>query len=149
MFSPLRNTAYRNLFIAQVITLVGTGFTTIGLALLAREIAGDDAGLVLGIALALKMLACVGIAPVAGAFAHFLPRRTTLTFLSIVRGALVCALPFVTEAFQIYLAIFFLNAFAAAYTPLFQATIPDILPDEKEYTRALSLSRLAYDLENL
>ncbi|MRX51091.1 MFS transporter [Paracoccus sp. S-4012] len=30
-----------------------------------------------------------------------------------------------------------------------QATIPDVLPDEAEYTRALSLSRLAYDLESL
>ena len=38
---------------------------------------------------------------------------------------------------------------AAAFTPTFQATIPDVLPDEKDYTRALSLSRLAYDLESL
>jgi len=30
-----------------------------------------------------------------------------------------------------------------------QATIPDLLPEEKDYTRALSLSRLAYDLESL
>ncbi|MGE7993434.1 MFS transporter, partial [Pseudomonas sp. NPDC089554] len=37
----------------------------------------------------------------------------------------------------------------AAFTPTFQATIPDILPDEREYTRALSLSRLAYDLESV
>ncbi|MEZ1842518.1 MFS transporter, partial [Pseudomonas putida] len=35
------------------------------------------------------------------------------------------------------------------FTPTFQATIPDILPDEDEYTKALSLSRLAYDLESL
>ena len=40
-------------------------------------------------------------------------------------------------------------AASAAFTPTFQATIPDILPDEKAYTKALSLSRLAYDLENL
>jgi predicted MFS family arabinose efflux permease len=32
---------------------------------------------------------------------------------------------------------------------MFQATIPDIIPDEKTYTKALSLSRLAYDLESL
>ena len=36
-----------------------------------------------------------------------------------------------------------------AFTPTCQATIPDILPDENDYTRALSLSRLAYDLESL
>ena len=38
---------------------------------------------------------------------------------------------------------------AAAFPPTFQATIPDWLTDEARYTRALSLSRLAYDLENI
>jgi MFS family permease len=55
----------------------------------------------------------------------------------------------VTEVWQIYVLIFLLQAASAAFTPTFQATIPDVLPDEAQYTRALSLSRLAYDLENL
>jgi len=38
---------------------------------------------------------------------------------------------------------------SAAFTPAFQAMIPDILSDEKEYTKALSLSRLASDLESV
>ena len=41
------------------------------------------------------------------------------------------------------------NQLTYAFTPTFQATIPDILPDERDYTRALSLSRLAYDMESL
>ena len=45
--------------------------------------------------------------------------------------------------------IFVLQSASAAFTPTFQATIPDVLPDEAEYTRALSLSRLAYDMESL
>jgi predicted MFS family arabinose efflux permease len=59
------------------------------------------------------------------------------------------ALPFVTEVWQIYVLIFVLQSASAAFTPTFQATIPDILPDEDDYTRALSLSRLAYDLESV
>ncbi len=35
------------------------------------------------------------------------------------------------------------------FTPIFQATIPDVLPEEGDYIRALSLSRLSYDLESL
>lgn len=54
-----------------------------------------------------------------------------------------------TQAWQIYPLIFLLQSASAAFTPTFQATIPEVLPDEREYTRALSLSRLAYDLENL
>jgi hypothetical protein len=33
---------------------------------------------------------------------------------------------------------FAMSAFEAAFTPTFQATIPDVLPDENDYTRALS-----------
>jgi len=55
----------------------------------------------------------------------------------------------VTAIWQIYLLIFLLNLFSAGFKPVFAATIPDILPEERVYTRALSLSRLAYDLENL
>ncbi|MFZ1468462.1 MAG: MFS transporter, partial [Paracoccaceae bacterium] len=55
----------------------------------------------------------------------------------------------VTEIWQVYTLIFLLQAASAGFTPTFQATIPDVLPDESDYTRALSLSRLAYDLENL
>lgn len=45
--------------------------------------------------------------------------------------------------------IFVLQSCSAAFTPTFQATIPDALPDANDYTRALSLSRLAYDMESL
>ena len=147
--SPLANRTYRRLFSAQVTALVGTGLTTVALALLAYDLAGSSAGAVLGTALALKMVAYVGIAPIAGAFAHHLPRKPFLIALDLARAGIVVCLPFVTEIWQIYVLIFLLNAFSAAFTPTFQAMIPDVLPDDAQYTRALSLSRLAYDLENL
>lgn len=149
MFSPLANPGYRRVFAAQLLSLLGTGVATVALGLLAFELAGADAGVVLGTALAIKMLAYVGIAPVAGAFAHLLPRRAWLVALDLLRAGVAVLLPFVTEIWQVYLLIFVLQAGSAAFTPAFQATIPDLLPDEAEYTRALSLSRLAYDLEAL
>lgn len=149
MLSVLANRTYRHLLLAQVIALVGTGLATVALGLLAFEIAGENAGAVLGTALAIKMIAYVVIAPIAGAFAEVLPRRRMLVALDLIRAAVAVALPFVSQAWQIYVLIFVLQASSAAFTPTFQATIPDVLPDEREYTRALSLSRLAYDLENL
>ncbi len=149
MASPLSNPVYRNLFAAQVIALAGTGLTTVALALLAYDLAGGDAGAVLGTALALKMVAYVGVAPIVGGLAHHIPRRAFLIGLDIGRATIIASMPFVTDVWQVYVLIFLLNAFSAGFTPTFQATIPDILPDEKQYTRALSLSRLAYDLENL
>jgi MFS family permease len=149
MLAILQNRTYRHLFLAQVIALVGTGLLTVALSLLAFELAGDKAGAVLGTALAIKMIAYVGVAPIASAFAERVPRRAMLVALDLVRAAVALLLPFVTEIWQIYVLIFVLQSASAGFTPTFQATIPDILPDEKEYTRALSLSRLAYDLESV
>lgn len=149
MLSILKNRTYRHLFTAQVVALAGTGLATVALALLAYDLAGADAGFVLGTALAIKMIAYIAIAPIAGAVAELLPRRPMLVTLDIVRAAVAVMLPFVTEVWQIYVLIFVLQSASAAFTPTFQATIPDILPDERDYTKALSLSRLAYDLENI
>ncbi|MDX1801034.1 MAG: MFS transporter [Marinobacter sp.] len=147
--SPLTDSRYRHLFSAQVIALFGTGLTTIALALLANDLAGGDAGKVLGIALALKMIAYVVFAPMVGAVTAKLPRQTLLVTLDLLRAAVVVMLPFVTEVWQIYALVFALNLFSAGFTPVFQATIPDIIRNREQYVRALSLSRLAYDLENL
>ena len=149
MLSVLRHRTYRRLFGAQAIALVGTGLATVALSLLAFELAGQSAGLVLGTALAIKMVAYVGIAPIATAVAQRLPRRQLLVALDLVRAAVALSLPFVTQIWQIYALIFLLQAASASFTPTFQATIPDVLPDEQEYTKALSLSRMAYDLESL
>lgn len=149
MLSVLKNRTYRHLFIAQVIALIGTGLATVALGLLAYDLAGAQAGAVLGTALAIKMVAYIGVAPIAGAFAEHLPRKTMLVTLDLVRAAVALLLPFVTEIWQVYVLIFVLQSASAAFTPTFQATIPDILPDEREYTQALSLSRLAYDLESV
>lgn len=149
MLDILSNRTWRHLFAAQVIALIGTGLATVALGLLAFELAGDNAGMVLGTALAIKMIAYVGVAPVAAAFADRLPRRTLLVTLDLVRAAVALLLPFVSQIWEVYLLIFVLQSASAAFTPTFQATIPDVLPDEKDYTRALSLSRLAYDMESL
>lgn len=147
--SPLADAVYRRLFFAQAVALLGTGLATVALALLAYDLAGGSAGAVLGTALALKMVAYVTIAPLAGALATRLDRRRLLVALDLGRAGAIACMVFVTEVWQVYVLIFVLNACSAGFTPTFQATIPDVLPDEALYTRALSLSRLAYDLENL
>jgi len=149
MLDILKNRTFRHLFAAQVIALLGTGLATVALSLLAYDLAGEQAGFVLGTALAIKMIAYVGVSPFAGALAEKLPRRGFLVSLDVLRAGIVLMLAFVDQVWQVYVLIFLLQSASASFTPAFQATIPDILPDEAEYTRALSLSRLAYDLENL
>jgi MFS family permease len=149
MLSVFVNRTYRHLFAAQVIALIGTGLATVALGLLAFDLAGSNAGVVMGTALAIKMIAYVGIAPIAAAFAERLPKRTMLVTLDVIRAGVALLLPFVSQIWEVYVLIFVLQAASAAFTPTFQATIPDVLPDEQDYTKALSLSRLAYDMESL
>jgi H+ antiporter protein len=149
MLEILADRTYRHLFLAQVVALLGTGLATVALGLLAYDLAGDGAAMVLGTVFTIKMVAYVGIAPVAGAFADRVNRRVLLVALDVIRAGAALCLPFVTEVWQVYVLIFLLQSASAAFTPTFQATIPDVLPEEARYTRALSLSGLAYDLENI
>ena len=149
MLGLLAHPVFARMYAAQVVALAGTGLLTVALGLLAYDLAGQQAGVVLGTAYAIKMIAYVGLAPLAAALVARLPRRAVLIAADLVRAGAALALPFVQTEWQIYGLIFLLQAASATFTPTFQAAIPDILPDEAQYTRALSLSRLAYDLENL
>ena len=145
----MRDPSFRKLFAAQVVALIGSGLATVAMTLLAYDLAGGNAAAVLGTALACKMVAYVVFAPIAGGLAHRFRRKGFLIAMDLVRAVLVMAMPFATEAWHLYLLIFVLSVFSAGFTPVYAATIPDILPDERRYTRALAMSRLAYDLENV
>lgn len=149
MVGVLRNPTYARLFIAQVVALLGTGLLTVALGLLAFDLAGRDAGAVMGTALTIKMVAYVGVAPVVAALVDRLPKKAVLVGADLIRFAVALLLPFVAEVWQIYALVFVLQSASATFTPAFQSLIPAVLPDERQYTRALSLSRLAYDLESL
>lgn len=149
MLSVLRNLIYRRLFAAQIVALIGTGLLTVALGLLAYDLAGSNAGAVLGTALTIKMLAYVGLAPVINALVARWPKKQVLVGADLTRAVMALCLPFITDVWQIYVVIFLLQSASATFTPAFQSLIPTILKDERDYTRALSLSRLAYDMEAL
>lgn len=151
--SPLRNGTYRRLFAAQLVALAGTGISTIALALLAFQLQPNAAAAVLGSVLSVKMVVYVSVSLAS----HSLLKRISPTLstkglliaLDLIRALTVLALPFVHQAWQVYVLIAALSAGSAVFKPVFQACLPDVLPDQEQYTRALSLTRLAYDLENL
>ncbi|MBP2236729.1 MFS family permease [Sinorhizobium kostiense] len=149
MLSVLSNPTYRAFYLAQVASLVGAGLATVALGLMAFELAGSGAGAVLGMALALKTLTTVGLSPFVTAGLERFSRRSALIGLEIARGAVMFIFPFVTEVWQVYVLIVLLHSVSAGLVPTVRATIPDILPDEKDYTRALVLTQLSYDMETV
>ena len=149
MLEIMRNRTFGRLFAAQVVALVGTGLLTVALGLLAYDLAGSRAGAVLGTALTIKMVAYVAVAPVISALTDRAPRTVLLVGADVIRAAVAVLLPLVDQTWQVYVLIFVLQAASATFTPAFQSIIPAVLVNEDDYTRGLSLSRLAYDLESL
>ncbi len=147
--SPLQYPAFRTLFISRSISLLGTGLSTIGLAFLAYHLAGAHGGMVVGIALAIKMIAYIVMAPIITHFSSYIPRKLFLVSMDLIRCALVLIIPFVNNVNDIYFLIFLISACSAGFTPIYQSMIPEIIPDEKVYAKALILTRVAYNIEVL
>ncbi|AVO39396.1 MFS transporter [Pukyongiella litopenaei] len=150
MIQPLRNITFRWLFAAQVLSLLGVGLMTAALSLGAWRIGGaETAGPMLGLIFALKMIAYVGLAPLAEAALARVPRRRALIGLDLARLLLLLPMALVEGWGVIAALTFVFFAASAAFTPMFQALIPAILPEKSDYAQALALSRLAYTLETL
>ena len=146
--SPLwRNRDFRLLFGAQIISLLGSGVTTVGLALFAYQLTGGaSATAVIGNALTLRILAFLLFSQPAGVMADRVSRKRILVSADVVRFALLALFPFITAVWQIYALIFAINAVTAFFTPTFEASIPELVGEE-QYVKALSLSRVATDIE--
>jgi MFS family permease len=86
---------------------------------------------VLGTAMAIKMIAYIGVAPAVGAYASRLPRRSFLVAMDVIRGLVALALPFVDQVWQVYFLIFVLQSASAGFTPTFQATILTCCPTRR------------------
>jgi MFS transporter, NRE family, putaive nickel resistance protein len=144
-FRSLRNPVFARLYTAQTTSLLGDALTWVGLALLAFELAGKNAAVVLSVALTLRVTAFVLLSPLAGAIADRLDRKKIMVVTHTFRMLIVGMLPFVTQIWQVYVLIFALNVFNAFFTPTYQATIP-LVTGENDYPQAIALSAATYQL---
>lgn len=149
MLSVLKNVDFRKVFFAQLISLIGTGFTTIALGLLAYNLDANSGPLILGTIFSIKMISYVVVAPVSAGLFYKFPRKIFLILVNIFRIFPVFFIPFINDVWQVYVLVFLFQAATAAYTPTIQALIPEILTDEKNYTDGLSVMRITSDLENI
>jgi len=101
---------------------------------------------VIGNALTLRILAFLLFSQPAGVIADRISRKKILIAADLVRFGLLTLFPFITAIWQIYALIFAINAVTAFFTPTFEASIPEVVGDE-HYVKALSLSRVATDVE--
>jgi len=145
-FSALRDKIFLKLYLSQTISLLGDAFTWVGIALLAFQFGGEHSAVILSTALTLRVTAFIIVGPYAGVLADRIDRRKILYITHFVRMAIVGSLPFVTNAWQIYLLIFFLNIFNAFFTPAYQAAIPQSIKNEDNYSSGIALSNATNQL---
>jgi NRE family putative nickel resistance protein-like MFS transporter len=142
-----RNRDFRLLFGAQIVSLLGSGVTTVGLALFAYHLTGGtSATAVIGNALTLRILAFLLFSQPAGVIADRVSRKSILIAADLLRFGLLALFPFITAVWQIYALIFVINAVTAFFTPTFEASVPEVAGNE-QYVQALSYSRVAVDIE--
>jgi MFS transporter, NRE family, putaive nickel resistance protein len=145
MPTSLSNPIFLRLYIAQTISLFGDALTWLGLALLAFELAGTSAPIVLAGALTLRVTAFSLLSPIAGVIADRFDRKPILIITHLGRMLLVCLLPFVNSIWQIYALVLGLNIFNAFFAPTYQATIP-LVTGETDYPQAIALSSTTYQI---
>ena len=139
--------SYYKLFAGYVVALFATGIATVALALLAFDLAGDDSGTVIGMALSLKMLAYILAAPIVTVLTERLPRKQLLISLDLIRAGSLLLLPFVTQVWQVHVLVFLFALASATFGFVYLAVVPFLLGSEEDYTRSLARSRIAGELE--
>lgn len=145
-FSPLREKIFLKLYFSQTISLLGDAFTWVGIALLAFQFGGENSAAILSTALTLRVTAFILFGPYAGVLADRIDRKKIMYITHFVRMGIVGCLPFVTEAWQIYVLIFFLNIFNAFFTPAYKAAIPQSIKNKDNYSSGIALSNATFQL---
>lgn len=143
-----RNGPFRLLFSAHAVSLIGSGLSSVALGLLAHQLVGASASVVLGITLTIRIVVIVFCAPWAGWVADRIGVRTALIASDLSRALIVVGFFFVEEVWQIYALAVLLNLGAAIFTPVYKAVIPGITTTA-QYPRALALGSVAYDTANI
>ena len=149
MLSVLSEKSFRNLFFAQNFSLLGSGLATIAISLLAFDLTGQNAALILSGLFTIKMLVYVIFSPFAGAIADKFDTKKYLIIQDVIRAIAAFGLIFISEIWHLYIIIVLIYLSTAAFTPIYQSAIPKIFKDETDYTKALSLFRIAQDMENI
>jgi MFS family permease len=140
--------SYYRLFVAYILALLATGVATVGLALYAFDLEGDDSGAILGTALSIKMLAYIVAAPFVGVLIRHVPRQPLLIGLDLLRAGSLLVLPFVTATWQVLALVFVFSLASGVFTLVYQTVVPYLLANQEDYTKSLARSRIATELES-
>src|SRR5882672_8252594 len=147
-WSPLRNTLFRNLWIATIVSNIGTWMHDVGAGWLMTELSSSPS--MVALVEAADSFPLMLLALPAGALADIVDRRrlpiATQIYLLIVASALgILTWLDMTTAWTLLGFTFALGVGAAMVMPAWAAIVPDLVPAE-EMPSAIALNSIAINV---
>ncbi len=140
-----RNTNFRTLWLASVITMLGDWFNTIGTIVLINRY--TDSGLAIAALFLARMLPPFIFAPVAGLVADRLNRKTVMLVSDLLRVGIVLGFLLVDSASDAWL-VYALSALqfvvATFYYPAHAAVLPSIVKNKEDLLVANTLGSVTW-----
>ncbi len=121
-----QNVDFRNLWLGQVVSLLGDWFNLIASATLIASLTGS--GLAIGGLFVIRAIAQFVMGPVGGLLADRYNRKSILILTDILRGIVVLGFLFISEPEDVWL-LYILTALQLGISGMFQPTKDAILPD--------------------
>ncbi len=136
----VRHAAYRRLWIANAISLIGDAVTRIALPVYVYRITGSAAAL--GGTVVLQTLAAALIGALSGVFVDRLARKRILTLVPLIQAAIIALLPLTNALWQILVITFVASGLANFAGTTRFAAMPDVVgPALMPYAAAGQISR--------
>lgn len=130
------------LWLAQVVASLGDWVGFFAIAYLAAQLSeGSEAGAI-GLVMTARILPGFFLAPLAGVLVDRFDRRTVMIVCNLGRAGVVALLPFANNIGVLVLAALVLEAFALAWSPAKDATVPNLVAQD-HLTTANSLGMAA------
>ncbi len=123
------NPSYRNLWLGQVVSLLGDWFNLVATATLVQQLTGSSAQV--GLLFALRMLAPFLVSPFAGVVADRFDRRRVLIVTDLLRAAVVLCFVLVKQpgdVWMLYVLTFVQLGLSGFFFPTQRAILPDVVP---------------------
>ena len=127
VLAPLRTRDYRQLWIGQVVSVIGDKINQLAMAMMVYAVTGSM--LQMGIMLGVTLLPAALFGLVAGVFVDRWDRRMAMITADLLRAAVVAAIPLLVRfgVGWVYALAFVTSTVALFFTPAKKAIIPDIV----------------------
>jgi len=125
----LANRPFRRLLIGHGVSSLGDWVATFGLMLFVRNLTSGSSvqGLAISGILGFRILPALIAAPVASSVTDRFDRRRTMIAMDLLRGGLICIVPFAPRLGAAYAIAFFLEGLSLVFLPARDSIVPNIV----------------------